>query len=163
MIIKARLSVHDQLRTESSPRSQSQARQRLLLPQISTFLSFEWAQFESAIVRKGRTIIKFHLAVRHLALIPGGPDIHMSFVKQSLHQEDIGVIHKLKTVVLARTRDKPKLTISRGQDAWKYLQQSALRPKIGPFTLAKTKIQKTWVFCCTVYTARKTHKHSGFL
>ena len=28
---------------------------------------------------------------------------------------------------------------------------------IGPFTLAKTKIQKTWVFCCTVYTARKTH------
>ena len=27
----------------------------------------------------------------------------------------------------------------------------------GPFTLAKTKIQKTWVFCCTVYTARKTH------
>ena len=33
----------------------------------------------------------------------------------------------------------------------------------GPFTLAKTKIQKTWVFCCTVYTARKTHKHSGFL
>ena len=25
----------------------------------------------------------------------------------------------------------------------------------GPFTLAKTKIQKTWVFCCTVYTARK--------
>ena len=28
---------------------------------------------------------------------------------------------------------------------------------LGPFTLAKTKIQKTWVFCCTVYTARKTH------
>ena len=27
----------------------------------------------------------------------------------------------------------------------------------GPFTLAKTKIQKTCVFCCTVYTARKTH------
>ena len=27
---------------------------------------------------------------------------------------------------------------------------------VGPFTLAKTKIQKTWVFCCTVYTARKT-------
>ena len=23
--------------------------------------------------------------------------------------------------------------------------------------MAKTKIQKTWVFCCTVYTARKTH------
>ena len=31
-----------------------------------------------------------------------------------------------------------------------------LRLDIGPFTLAKTKIQKTWVFCCTVYTARKT-------
>ena len=28
---------------------------------------------------------------------------------------------------------------------------------IGPFTLAKTKIPQTWVFCCTVYTARKTH------
>ena len=26
---------------------------------------------------------------------------------------------------------------------------------LGPFTLAKIKIQKTWVFCCTVYTARK--------
>ena len=24
------------------------------------------------------------------------------------------------------------------------------------YKLAKTKIQKTWVFCCTVYTARKT-------
>ena len=33
---------------------------------------------------------------------------------------------------------------------------------IGPFTLAKTKIQKTWVFCCTVYTARKTHIIRGF-
>ena len=33
---------------------------------------------------------------------------------------------------------------------------------IGPFTLAKTKIQKTWVFCCTVYTARKTHNIQGF-
>ena len=33
---------------------------------------------------------------------------------------------------------------------------------IGPFTLAKTKIQKTWVFCCTVYTARKTHNIRGF-
>ena len=33
---------------------------------------------------------------------------------------------------------------------------------IGPFTLAKTKIQKTWVFCCTVYTARKTHIILGF-
>ena len=33
---------------------------------------------------------------------------------------------------------------------------------IGPFTLAKTKIQKTWVFCCTVYTARKTHNILGF-
>ena len=32
---------------------------------------------------------------------------------------------------------------------------------IGPFTLAKTKIQKTWVFCCTVYTARKTHNIRG--
>ena len=31
-----------------------------------------------------------------------------------------------------------------------------------PFTLAKTKIQKTWVFCCTVYTARKTHNIRGF-
>ena len=28
---------------------------------------------------------------------------------------------------------------------------------LGPFTLAKSKIQKTWGFCCTVYTARKTH------
>ena len=28
---------------------------------------------------------------------------------------------------------------------------------LGPFTLAKSKIQKTWVFCCTVYTARNTH------
>ena len=27
--------------------------------------------------------------------------------------------------------------------------------RLGPFTLAKTKIQKTWVFCCTVYIARK--------
>ena len=35
-------------------------------------------------------------------------------------------------------------------------------PPIGPFTLAKTKIQKTWVFCCTVYTARKTHNIRGF-
>ena len=33
---------------------------------------------------------------------------------------------------------------------------------IGPFTLAKTKIQKTWVFCCTVYTAWKTHNIRGF-
>ena len=33
---------------------------------------------------------------------------------------------------------------------------------VGPFTLAKTKIPKTWVFCCTVYTARKTHNFSGF-
>ena len=33
---------------------------------------------------------------------------------------------------------------------------------LGPFTLAKTKIQKTWVFCCTVYTARKTHSIRGF-
>ena len=33
---------------------------------------------------------------------------------------------------------------------------------VGPFTLAKTKIQKTWVFCCTVYTARKTHNIWGF-
>ena len=33
---------------------------------------------------------------------------------------------------------------------------------LGPFTLAKTKIQKTWVFCCTVYTARKTHNIRGF-
>ena len=32
----------------------------------------------------------------------------------------------------------------------------------GPFTLAKTKIQKTWVFCCTVYTARKTHSIRDF-
>ena len=32
----------------------------------------------------------------------------------------------------------------------------------GPFTLAKTKIKKTWVFCCTVYTARKTHNIRGF-
>ena len=35
--------------------------------------------------------------------------------------------------------------------------------KLGTFTLAKTKIQKTWVFCCTVYTARKTHNIQGFL
>ena len=34
---------------------------------------------------------------------------------------------------------------------------------LAPFTLAKTKIQKTWVFCCTVYTARKTHNIQGFL
>ena len=34
---------------------------------------------------------------------------------------------------------------------------------IGPFTLAKTKIQKTWVFCCTVYTTRKTHLTFRFL
>ena len=33
---------------------------------------------------------------------------------------------------------------------------------LGPFTLAKTKIKKTWVFCCTVYTARKTHNILGF-
>ena len=33
---------------------------------------------------------------------------------------------------------------------------------LGPFTLAKTKIQKAWVFCCTVYTARKTHNIRGF-
>ena len=32
---------------------------------------------------------------------------------------------------------------------------------IGPFTLAKTQIQKTWVFCCTLYTARKTHNIRG--
>ena len=32
----------------------------------------------------------------------------------------------------------------------------------GPLTLAKPKIQKTWVFCCTVYTARKTHNIRGF-
>ena len=38
---------------------------------------------------------------------------------------------------------------------------SQLCPK-GPFTLAKTKIQKTWVFCCTVYTARKTHNIQVF-
>ena len=33
---------------------------------------------------------------------------------------------------------------------------------LGPFTLAKTKIQKTWFFCCTVYTARKTHNIRDF-
>ena len=35
---------------------------------------------------------------------------------------------------------------------------------IGPFTLAKTKNQnpKNLVFCCTVYTARKTHNIRGF-
>ena len=33
---------------------------------------------------------------------------------------------------------------------------------VGPFTFSKTKIQKTWVFCCTVYTARKTHNIWGF-
>ena len=33
---------------------------------------------------------------------------------------------------------------------------------IGPVTLAKTKIQNTWVFCCTVYTARKPHNIQGF-
>ena len=37
-----------------------------------------------------------------------------------------------------------------------------LEVKLGPFTLAKTKIQKTWVLCCTVYTARKTHNFSFF-
>ena len=37
---------------------------------------------------------------------------------------------------------------------WAFLV-SLLNLSIGPFTLAKTKIQKTWVFCCTVYTARK--------
>ena len=31
---------------------------------------------------------------------------------------------------------------------------------IGP--LAKTKIEKMWVFCCTVYTARNTHNFSVF-
>ena len=42
------------------------------------------------------------------------------------------------------------------------LQNRNLPISIGPFTLAKTKIQKTWVFCCTVYTARKTHSIQGF-
>ena len=37
-----------------------------------------------------------------------------------------------------------------------------IQQTLGPFTLAKTKIQKTWVFCCTVYTARKTHNIRGF-
>ena len=37
-----------------------------------------------------------------------------------------------------------------------------LHMKIGPFTLAKTKIPTTWVFGCTVYTARKTHNIRGF-
>ena len=41
-------------------------------------------------------------------------------------------------------------------------QKSLIMHAIGPFTLAKTKIQKTWVFCCTVYTARKTHNIRGF-
>ena len=39
---------------------------------------------------------------------------------------------------------------------------SSSSARLGPFTLAKTKIQKTWVFCCTVYTARKTHNIRGF-
>ena len=38
----------------------------------------------------------------------------------------------------------------------------SLFSSLGPFTLAKTKIQKTQVFCCTVYTARKTHNIRGF-
>ena len=52
---------------------------------------------------------------------------------------------------------------------WKFSSCALRRRKenttgtcIGPFTLAKTKIQKTWVFCCTVYTARKTHNIRGF-
>ena len=41
-------------------------------------------------------------------------------------------------------------------------QQPCKMLYIGPFTLAKPKIQNTWVFCCTVYTARKTHNIRGF-
>ena len=44
----------------------------------------------------------------------------------------------------------------------KYNSRCLASWKLGPFTLAKTKIQKTWVFCCTVYTARKTHNIRGF-
>ena len=40
--------------------------------------------------------------------------------------------------------------------------QNLISTSIGPFTLAKTKIQKTLVFCCTVYTARKPHSIRGF-
>ena len=47
-----------------------------------------------------------------------------------------------------------------GQEFWDLY--SSKMPSIGPFTLAKTKIQKTWVFCCTVYTARKTYNIRGF-
>ena len=43
-----------------------------------------------------------------------------------------------------------------------WTNKSNIKTPIGPFTLAKTKIQKTWVFCCTVYTARKTHNIWGF-
>ena len=50
-----------------------------------------------------------------------------------------------------RIRPRPR---RRHQNSW--------TPSVGPFTLAKTKIQKTWVFCCTVYTARKTHNIRGF-
>ena len=44
---------------------------------------------------------------------------------------------------------------------WKWMVSHIF--ELGPFTLAKTNIQKTWVFCCTVYTARKTHNFLVFL
>ena len=48
-------------------------------------------------------------------------------------------------------------------DPWGFFSsQEDLEVSLGPFTLAKTKIQKTRVFCCTVYTARKTHNIRGF-
>ena len=44
-----------------------------------------------------------------------------------------------------------------GWEVWPWCVSHCKKWKVGPFTLAKTKIQKIWVFCCTVYTARKTH------
>ena len=42
-------------------------------------------------------------------------------------------------------------------DISRWMSKCRFSVNLGPFTLAKTKIQKTWVFWCTVYTARKTH------
>ena len=63
------------------------------------------------------------------------------------------------------TRELPRIPPTRYSEPVRDVCAPALLCEIdtiGPFTLAKTKIQKPGFFCCTVYTARKTHSIRGF-
>ena len=61
-----------------------------------------------------------------------------------------------------RLRTRRALKLMLFKDTPSRARRALLLLPLSPFTLAKTKIQKTWVFCCTVYTARKTHNIRGF-